>query len=64
MQAMQRASVISLNDARRRSARVAQAIDARRRLRPSRRPRGRVWLNGAELGPADAAFSYLTESYD
>ena len=64
MQAMQQSRVIPLDDARRRGSRIARAVEARRRLRPTRRARGRIWLNGAELGQADAAFSYLAENYD
>ena len=54
-----------------RSRRLNRAVDARRRLRdvtPERRERersrGRVWVNGGELGGARAAFAHLGESYD
>lgn len=54
-----------------RSRRVERAMRARRRLHPAvqehrsaRRPAGRVWLNGSELGGARAAFAHLAESYD
>jgi hypothetical protein len=62
---MRRSSVISITSARQRSSRVSRAIDARRKLRPvatRKRPRGRVWLNGVQLG--EPAYAHLAETYD
>jgi hypothetical protein len=42
--------------------RVAQAIEARRRVSP--RPLGRAWINGREVGGRDARFAHLEGSYD
>ena len=42
--------------------RVAQAIEARRRVSP--RPLGRAWINGREVGGRDARFVHLERSYD
>jgi hypothetical protein len=54
-----------------RGRRMNRAVAASRRLRhvvPDRREgehgRGRVWVNGGELGGARAAFAHLAESYD
>lgn len=51
-----------------RSRRVNRVMAARRRLhdiaRAPQRTRGRIWLNGSELGEARAAFAHLSESYD
>lgn len=54
-----------------RSRRMNRAMAASRRLRDAKpdrrdreRSRGRVWLNGTELGGARAAFEHLADSYD
>ncbi len=55
-----------------RTRRARRVMAVRRRLREakkreqrgSRRGRGRVWVNGGELGGARAALSHLSESYD
>ena len=52
-----------------RARRVSRVMAARRRLREVARPRqprarGRIWLNGSELGDARAALTHLAESYD
>jgi hypothetical protein len=54
-----------------RGRRMNRAMAASRRLRhatPDRRDgersRGRVWVNGGELGGARAAFAHLSEAYD
>jgi hypothetical protein len=64
MSSMNSATVIAFD----RSRRVNRAMAARRRLHDSRRDakrtRGRVWLNGRELGGTRAAIAHLGESYD
>ncbi|HEX8856439.1 MAG TPA: hypothetical protein VF752_12650 [Thermoleophilaceae bacterium] len=58
---------IPIQNARRRSGRrsddrpVARAIEARKSLGTGR---GRVWLNGSEVGGTDPRFSHLAASYD
>jgi hypothetical protein len=51
-----------------RTRRVNRVIAARRTLREaparSERTRGRIWLNGSELGEAREAFAHLAETYD
>jgi hypothetical protein len=42
--------------------RVAQAIEARRRVAPRRL--GQAWINGREVGGPDARFVHLERSYD
>ena len=60
MRTMRNATVVKIEAAR----------DARRRLnttrerREQRRPGGRVWVNGSELGGARNALTHLSESYD
>jgi hypothetical protein len=59
---------------RRRSRRARErslelAADARRRLTAAPRGapverRGRLWLNGRELGPPDGRYAHLGGSYD
>ena len=66
---MSTSTVVPIEAARERSARVARAIDARRAVdaerRSPERPRGgRAWVNGSELGGARNAFIHLGESYD
>ena len=67
---MSTSTVVPIEAARERSARVARAIDARRALEATERRSaerhggGRAWLNGSELGGARAAFAHLGESYD
>jgi hypothetical protein len=55
-----RATVVSMNAARRRDPRMPRAIEARRRLRPT----GRVWLNGREVGGADPRYAHLSSTHD
>lgn len=48
---------------------LALVADARRRLTAMPRgdahePRGRLWLNGRELGGPDARYAHLGASYD
>jgi hypothetical protein len=49
---------------------IEAARDARRRLdttrerREQRRPGGRVWVNGSELGGARSALAHLAETHD
>ena len=43
--------------------RVGQIIKARREVAPDR-VGGRAWLNGRELGGADARYVHLEASYD
>jgi hypothetical protein len=45
-----------------RDSRLAQAIEARRRMSP--RPLGRAWINGREVGGRDARFAHLEGSYE
>ena len=45
-----------------RDRRVAQTIEARRRVSP--RPLGRAWINGREAGGPDARFAHHERSYD
>ncbi|MFL5825801.1 MAG: hypothetical protein ACJ76V_04700 [Thermoleophilaceae bacterium] len=65
MNAMSEATPIPF--ARRRSGRrteerpVARAIEARKSLGTGR---GRVWLNGMEVGGTDPRFTHLAGSYD
>jgi len=56
-----RATVVPMNAARLRDPRMPRAIEARRRLR---RPTGRVWLNGREVGGADPRYAHLSSSHD
>jgi hypothetical protein len=42
--------------------RVGRAIDARRDL--TNRRGGRAWINGREVGGADARYIHLSESHD
>jgi len=64
---MQRAQVTDIEQARRRSARVARVMEAQRRMRataePERRP-GRAWINGVETAEPEQRFAHLAESYD
>ena len=55
-----RATVVSMNAARRRDARMPRVIEARRRLQPT----GRVWLNGREVGGSDPRYAHLSSSHD
>ena len=55
-----RATVVSMNAARRRDPRIPRVIEARRGLRPT----GRVWLNGREVGGADPRYAHLSSSHD
>ena len=55
-----RATVVSMNAARRRDPRMPRVIEASRRLRPT----GRVWLNGREVGGADPRYAHLSSSHD
>jgi hypothetical protein len=56
-----RANVVSMAAARARDPRVPRAIEARRRLR---RPAGRVWVNGRELGGPDPRYAHLGRTHD
>jgi len=47
---------------RRRS--LALVTAARRRLDEEPRQRGRVWINGREVGGASARFDHLSRSHD
>jgi len=40
---------------------MSRAIEARRRLR---RPTGRVWINGREVGGPDARYAHLGRVHD
>ena len=40
---------------------LLRVIEAQRRLE---RPRGRIWLNGRELGGPDPRYAHLSRSYD
>ena len=55
------ATVLSLSAARTRHHRIPRAIEARRRLE---RRRGRVWINGRELGGPDQRYAHLGRSHD
>ena len=65
---MESSTVIRLTDRRARESRIGRAMDARRRLQdvePERsRGRGRVWLNGVEIGGSDRRFSHLSVFHD
>ena len=47
----------------RRDMRLAQAMQARRRL-DSPSPSGRAWINGREVGGADPRYVHLGRTYD
>jgi hypothetical protein len=65
MQRMQTPTVIPLDRSRRiERARAARRTFDDRDRRVRRRPAGRVWLNGEELGGFRLALEYLHESYD
>lgn len=55
-----RATVVPLDAARARP-RMPRVIEARRRLD---RPLGRVWVNGREVGGADARYAHLDRTHD
>jgi hypothetical protein len=55
------ATVLSMRDARTRHHRIPRAIEARRRLE---RRRGRVWINGRELGGPDQRYAHLGRGHD
>ena len=55
-----RSTVVPLSAARGRP-RIPRVIDASRRLA---RPRGRVWLNGREVGGADPRYAHLGRGGD
>lgn len=44
------------------SRRLAQAIEARKRLNAE--GRGRAWINGREVGGLDPRYAHLARSYD
>jgi hypothetical protein len=50
-----------MSAARARDPRMPRAIEARRRLR---RPTGRAWLNGREVGGIDPRYAHLASSHD
>ena len=68
MEIVESTLVTRIGDHAERERRVRRAIEARRRLtvnrRRRRRPRGRVWLNGLELGGTDPAHAHLYGSFD
>jgi hypothetical protein len=43
---------------------LSLATAARRRLDDVPRPRGRVWINGREIGAHDSRFDHLSRSHD
>lgn len=47
-----------------RARHLALATVARRRLDERSLPRGRAWINGREVGGADARFAHLGRSHD
>jgi hypothetical protein len=55
-----RATVVSMNAARRRGPRMPRVIEANRRLRP----KGRAWVNGREVGGPDPRYAHLSSSHD
>ena len=55
------AKVDSLPQGARRTERLARRALRSRRERPSK---GRVWINGAEVGGPDPRFAHLARSYD
>ena len=55
-----KATVVSMNAARRRDPRMPRVIEAKRRLQPT----GRVWLNGREVGGSDPRYAHLSSSHD
>lgn len=55
------ATVVSMSTARARHPRMPRVIEARRRLE---RPRGRVWVNGRELGGQDPRYAHLGRVHD
>jgi hypothetical protein len=55
-----RATVVSMNAARRRGPRMPRVIEANRRLRP----KGRAWVNGREVGGADPRYAHLSSTHD
>lgn len=65
MQDMNSPQVVTIE---RRRRRVTQVMDLRRRMDeaapPRERTRGRIWLNGSQLGETRAAIAHLSESYD
>ena len=69
---MNQPSVIALEEHRRRSRRVARAINARATLRAAGKdapgpddPRpGRAWINGRPVGGPEPAGGHLYETYD
>lgn len=65
---MEQSTVIRLDDRRTRETMIGNARDARRRLdqaddEPGRR-RGRIWINGVELGGPERRFAHLSVSHD
>jgi hypothetical protein len=67
--AMETATVISLDTRRERGRRVARAIDVRRGLESTNRRRrsrqgGRAWVNGQELGGEREPLAHLSVIHD
>lgn len=52
--------VVTLDPLRERDPRLPRAIDARRRLDA----RGRVWVNGREIGGRDPRYAHLAQTHD
>ena len=59
MGAMKNVQVVNLPSRTARYRRVARVSDVRRAVR-----RGRVWVNGRELGGTDPRYAHLAASYD
>ena len=56
-----RATVVPMSAARVRDPRMPRVIEAQRKLD---RPLGRAWVNGREVGGADARYAHLGRSHD
>jgi hypothetical protein len=56
-----RSTVVPMSAARTRDPRLPRAIEARRHLR---RPAGRAWVNGREVGGPDPRYAHLNHTHD
>jgi hypothetical protein len=56
---MRTASVIAMKDHQHRARRIGRAVAARRRLERTTERRGRIWVNGHELGGTDPRYQHL-----
>jgi hypothetical protein len=64
MSHMSHATVRRLPSGRDRRRALGLAIAARRRLDTERRPPGRVWVNGREVGESEPRFAHLGRTHD